>query len=350
MNLFEIPKDCAQNTRAYHFCLNNLCPRRLVAKESDTLSRPDSPADSMLSDAASEAKDESPPDRSSSDSSLLFKLKVRDGTVLAGKPILGRSSNRRKSVNPTNVVIVRANALAMFQSIENPDATGSKTLHLSLDNLSASIETEFQRAAISKVTTPMIGPTGAEFRMVNATENFGSVVSHDFSIDCEQIHSSLTPNDLSVLLEISNSIFRRLRTEETPRPAKGTAFPSFVKYKKSGSGIATSFRIEVHDFSFVVLRDSQTKHGGSRSQLVAFKLKDTKTSLGGCISALSGELNAICSVDFFNMEALDWEYAVEPFNFSVNVDQMPNELVSFAAKTDCNIAWIEDDAHNLPDS
>lgn len=46
------------------------------------------------------------------------------------------------------------------------------------------------------------------------------------------------------------------------------------------------------------------------------------------MSALSGECNAAISVDFYNAEVSDWEYAVEPFPMTMSVDQMPNELVS----------------------
>ena len=56
--------------------------------------------------------------------------------------------------------------------IENPDASGTKILHISLDNLSGSVFTEFERIPTTQAQ-PMIGPTGGDFRVVYSTENLG---------------------------------------------------------------------------------------------------------------------------------------------------------------------------------
>ena len=98
----------------------------------------------------------------------------------------------------------------MFQSVENADASGSKTLHVSLDNLCGNVDTEFEKLSLAQAT-PMIGPTGAEFRLVNITENFGWAVSNDVSVDCEHLRSCLTPNDLSILISIVDIMVQRLR-------------------------------------------------------------------------------------------------------------------------------------------
>jgi hypothetical protein len=47
------------------------------------------------------------------------------------------------------------------------------------------------------------------------------------------------------------------------------------------------------------------------------------------MSALSGDVSAALSVNFFNSKVADWEYVVEPFPVALTMDQMPNELVSF---------------------
>ena len=227
----------------------------------------------------------------------------------------------------------------MFQSVENPDASGTQTLHISLDNLSASVNTEFVRIPTSELS-PMIGPSGAEFRIANATENLGSVVSHDISADCETLKSSLTPNDLSILVSIINTMLRRLRgvqdigNEAENRALRASPSPfSLTTYHRRGTGIATNIRLELHSFSFVVLRDFQTKYGAP--EFLGLKLTDFKARLGGCVSALSGECNAVISVDFYNAEVSDWEYAIEPFPMSISIDQMPNELVSFCRVITC---------------
>jgi hypothetical protein len=223
----------------------------------------------------------------------------------------------------------------MFQSIENPDASGTKTLHISLDSLSASVDTEFERIPTSQAS-PMIGPTGAEFRVVYSTENLGCVVSSDVSLDFEHLKSCLTPNDLSILISIVNTMQRRLQgvhhlnsgsnEQLDKRRRTGNPVSSLLRYQKRGTGIATSIRVEFQTFSFVVLRTFQSKYGAP--EFLAFNVREFKAKLGGCMSALSGECTAGISVNFFNNEVSDWEYAVEPVPITLAIDQMPNELVS----------------------
>eukprot|EP00934_Nitzschia_sp_Nitz4_P006272 Nitzschia sp. Nitz4//scaffold62_size106224//52646//63438//NITZ4_004359-RA/size106224-processed-gene-0.169-mRNA-1//-1//CDS//3329555865//6262//frame0 len=287
------------------------------------------------------------------DSSLLLKVTIRDGTVLAGRPTIakgakpkGRFQRYRQNVSFA-VVQVLSNALIMFQSIENPDSSGSKTLHISLDNLSASVDTEFVRIPTSQLS-PMIGPTGGEFRVVNATENLGTVVSHDISLDCEHMKSSLTPNDLSILVSIVDTMLQRLKGvhdlrtgQEKDKYGTNGSRLSLISYQKRGAGIATNIRMEFHTFSFVVLRDFKTKYGAP--EFLAFNLTDLKARLGGCASALSGDLTGTVSVNFFNAEVSDWEYAVEPCPVIVTIDQMPNELifdVSVASSIQLNLTGI----------
>jgi hypothetical protein len=223
----------------------------------------------------------------------------------------------------------------MFQSVENPDGSGSKTLHTSLDNLSASVNTEFEKIPLSEAP-PMIGPTGAEFRIVYATENLGWVVSQDISLDCETLKSCLTPNDMFILLNISRKMLERLRAfdiqnqeqsgniSSLPRPPKRSAL-SLILYQKKGTGIATRIRAEIQSFSFVLLRAYRSKYGAT--EFLDFNVQRLKGKLEGCMSALSGEVGGLFSVNFFNSDVADWEYAVEPFDVTLAVDQMPNELV-----------------------
>jgi hypothetical protein len=304
-------------------------------------SRPVSPAFSATSELTGLQNPEETTTRSPSDSSLLFKVTIKDGTLLAGRPTSSNQASNKKlrrfrQSYSFAVVQILSNALVMFQSIENPDASGTKTLHISLDNLSASVDTEFERVPTSQAS-PMIGPTGVEFRLVYATENLGCVVSHDVSLDCEHLKSCLTPNDLSILVSIVNTMRQRLRGVQNSIPfpdsqleKKGnthnSSFFSLIKYQKRGTGIATSIRVEFQTFSFVVLRDFKSKYGAP--EFLAFNLRELKARLGGCMSALSGDCTTAISVDFYNAEVSDWEYAVEPFPITLSIDQMPNELVS----------------------
>lgn len=273
--------------------------------------------------------------KAASDSSILFKITLKETTILAGRPTaamqkVGSSSNRRLHYA---VIQILSNALIMFQSIENPDGSGHKTLHVSVDNVSSLVNTEFERLTPSQAP-PMIGPFGAEFRIVYATENLGCVVSQDMSLNCETVKSHLTPNDLSIMTNISRRMVDRLRAfgskdagtprdETMPKPLGPIA--SFVRYQKKGTGIATSVRAEIHAFSFVLLRAFKSHFGAP--EFLDFNVKQIKLKLGGCMSALSGDCSALLSVNSFNSEVEDWEYAVEPFPFHLTIEQMPNELV-----------------------
>jgi hypothetical protein len=274
-----------------------------------------------------------------SDSSILFRVTLNESTLLAGKRTAAAPKSRYDRNGPAAsfaVIQVLSNALVMFQSIENPDGTGMKTLHVSVDNASSLVNTEFERVPTSQAP-PMIGPTGAEFRVVYATENLGCVVSQDISLDCEVVKSCLTPNDLSIMITVWQKMVERLRAFgiQDPEDADGQAAPggsrqghplsSLIRYQKKGTGIATNIRMQVHAFSFVLLRAYKSNFGAP--EFLDFNLKELKLKLGGCMSALSGDCTATFSVNFFNSVAADWEYAVEPFPFSLGVDQMPNELV-----------------------
>ena len=158
------------------------------------------------------------------DSSIIFKVTLKESTLLAGHPTeeIQRSPFTHNQGTPFAVIQILSNALIMFQSIENPDATGSKTLHVSVDNASSLVNTEFVRVSPAQAP-PMIGPTGAEFRVVYATENLGCVVSQDISLDCEGVKSCLTPNDLSIMISVSRTMFERLRAFGSHGPQKNNA-------------------------------------------------------------------------------------------------------------------------------
>jgi len=264
------------------------------------------------------------------DSSILFKVTLNDSTLLAGRPTSATNASPRSSSPSYAVIQLLSNALIMFQSIENPDATGTKTLHVSVDNVSALVNKEFERVALIDVP-PMIEPTGAEFRVVYSTADFGCVVSQDISLDCEVIKSCLTPNDFSIMVNISQAMFQRLRafgiqqSGGEPLEKKRNALSALIRYQKKGTGIATRLRAEIQTFSFVLLRAYKSHFGAP--EFLDFNVKEVKGLFEGCMSALSGECSALFSVNFFNSEVADWEYAVEPCPFTLGVEQMPNELV-----------------------
>jgi hypothetical protein len=198
----------------------------------------------------------SKPKTFASDSSILFKVTIHDSTLLAGRPttIIEKSPFQKGRGVSFAVVQVISNTLIMFQSIENPDASGTKTLHVSVDNVSSLVNTEFSRVP-PDVAQPMVGPTGAELRVVYATENFGCVVSQDISFDCDALKACMTPNDLSIFLNVCQKMSERLRafgwgdSVSPPRQqiSSGRFRPlsSIIRYQKKGTGVATRIRGQV---------------------------------------------------------------------------------------------------------
>jgi hypothetical protein len=80
---------------------------------------------------------------------------------------------------------------------------------MSLDNLSDSINTEFERVSVSEVA-PAIGPTASEIQIVYSTKNLGCLGSQDVSLDCETVKVCLAPEDMIHLTTVSRYVFKRL--------------------------------------------------------------------------------------------------------------------------------------------
>ena len=294
--------------------------------------RPISPVESDVGTEVSQVAENIP--TALSDSSILFKVTLRESALLAGRPIAptGNEYIRKGESKPHAIIQVLSKSLIMFQSIENPDGSGSKTVHMSLDNLSVSVNTEFERISVSEVP-PAIGPTASEIRIVYATENLGCVVSQDVSLDCESVKACLAPEDMIVLTAVSRYVFERLRSFGVQSWQSGndarkmqSTRRSLIRYQRKGTGIATRVRLEIQLFSFVLLRTYRSIVG--TVPIFDLNIKALKGNVEGCMSALSGECHAIVSANFFNTEAGDWEYLIEPFSAILSIEQMPNELVS----------------------
>lgn len=309
--------------------------------------RPKSPAESDVGEKI-------PADLS--DSSILFKVTLKESTLLAGRPIFPsggigqtRSVYATKGESKSHAVIqVLSKSLIMFQSIENPDGSGSKTLHMSLDNLSVSINTEFERVSVSEVP-PAIGPTASEIRIVYSTENLGCVVSQDISLDCETVKACLAPEDMILLTTVSRYVFERLRSfgnqsfqtgdrvDDTLHERLGRSRTtqskrsSIIRYQKQGTGIATRVRFEMQLFSLILLKGYRPNIG--TIPVFDLNINALKGNVEGCMSALSGDCIALVSGSFFNTEIGDWEYSVEPVQMVLSIDQMPNDLVSSLSKS-----------------
>jgi hypothetical protein len=266
---------------------------------------------------------------------------MQDVTILAGHQTKSisdcKEQARPKATSYSNEVVqVLSKALFMFQSVENLDASGTKTLHASLDNVSTAICDEFERLEPS-LNPPVIGPSAVELRVVYVTENQGCVVSQDVSVDCEATHARFTPQEALIMANVFRIIFDRLRSfrQEVPSGPEGNVAdsfpkprPSLLRYQKKGTGIATSIQVETQIISIVLLRPSEEDFRAR--PFFDLQVKHFKGNLSGCMSALSGEVNAFVVSNYFNNEIGDWEYVIEPLRVSLSVDQMPNELVRAA--------------------
>jgi hypothetical protein len=186
---------------------------------------------------------------------------------------------------------------------------------------------------------PAMEPTGAEFRVVYSTENFGCVVSQDVSLDCDSVKSCLTPNDVSIMINIARAMIERLRAfgtedgvDDPAASIRRNNLSSLIRYQKKGTGIATRIRAEIQTVSFVLLRAYKCHCGAP--DFLDFNIKQVKGIFEGCLSAMSGECAALVAINSFNSEVSDWEYAVEPFSVNFGLEQMPNELVRFILQGD----------------
>ena len=276
------------------------------------------------------------------ESSIIFRLTFKSVAILVGRPASDfycpRDRKGQSSAPTDHVVQILTNASVLFQSVENPDGSGSKTAHMSLEDFSASVNTEFVRV---ESTPPILGPFAADFRAVYQTEREGSLVSQDFSFDCESIKCCMAPQDIRVVLSVTRKVAERLQLLQTSTQQQhphqhSTQIQSFVPalmhFKKKGSGIATRIRAELHSFSFVLMHAFQSMPG--IRPFIDFNARQFKGRLEGCLAALSGELSTCLSLNFFNPVVTSWENAIEPFRVVAAIDQMPNELVVAIASPD----------------
>lgn len=225
------------------------------------------------------------------------------------------------------VVQIQSSMLLMLQSIENSDCSGTRTFHFSIDNLASSIIPHFATVPASQIR-PIIGPIAAEFRSAFLTENSGDKVSQEFSLDCDSVKSCMAPSDLAILQNIVNKISEKIKTFRAQAEVghSSKALNSFTQYREKGSTIATLIRFEVQPFSFVILSHFK----GHKDSHPLFDINgEVRGKLDGGASALAGEITFDVCILSFNKLVSEWEYLIEPNVFQVEIEQLPNELVSY---------------------
>ena len=273
------------------------------------------------------------------DSTLVASLGLGGATIVVGDWVDFEGLQESSPLLPSDALMIpttaeiRTNALVMFQSIENDDGSGTRTLHISLDDFSFSIKESGEGMLASESAHEILNPFAAEFRIVYLTQNLGSVVSQDFSAHCASLAVSLSPRRIESLRRLGGNVLRSITDSGIRKKDKlddgetkdSFAIGSFIRYKKKGTGIATQVRLELGSSSLVLFRPSAS--GISLSPLFDFSAKEVKASINGCISALSGEISALFCINYHNAEIAEWEYAIEPFKLHIELEQMPDEVI-----------------------
>ncbi len=114
------------------------------------------------------------------DSSVIFRVAFSQATILIGRPASEFTSSRGKQPEDY-VVLFKTNASIMTQSVENDDV-GSRTLHVSFEDFSCAINSDFQH--LDFPVSPMLCPTSIDCRLVYDTFK-GQTSSQKLSFDCE---------------------------------------------------------------------------------------------------------------------------------------------------------------------
>jgi len=255
------------------------------------------------------------------DSNLLVKVSVNNACIIIE---IEKDSSSEK-------IDLSSNLLFMFQSVENSNGTGSKTVHLSIDDFQSTTSGDFHDAELTKRSS-FIAPTSAEMRLFYSSVLGGKVISQDYSLQCNKIDICLSPENLNTISSIAKDLNSGACVKsEVTEVQKSNNFLSIFKYQKSGSGISTQIRFEVQSLSCVIGRPLWTN---CPQPLFDIHINEVKLALTGCISALSGECSLSVSIGYFNTSISDWEHAVEPFFAVLAIEQMPNEFAVSLAVPD----------------
>ena len=260
------------------------------------------------------------------DSLLLLKIQMKNTIVIVGthSTIDSECSESYDKERKTVAAQLFTNALIMFQSVENPDASGTRTLHVSLDDLSASLINKLDPVSIYECP-PILSPLSAEFRAMYTTENLGELLSQDFFLGSESVYICTSPFDFQTINELSKGIMPALNIALDKPDTRRFVKTSFGKYEEKGSGVATTIRLELETFSFLILRHFKSNLGSK--PLFDLAAHQMKITLDGFSSAMSGDFTSTVLINFFNIDDGGWEYVVEPIESTLQIDQFPNELV-----------------------
>lgn len=234
--------------------------------------------------------------------------------------------NKNDPLNNVPIVQMYSNALVMFQSVEDHDASGNKTFHISLKDYSISVHHRYD-AMRPLQSPPILGPVAIDFRSVNDTENRGIIVKREVSISSDILKSSFQSSDIRCLINVAKQLLKEVQTfnYDTNSSNKGNTGPS-REDKGKGLLVATTLKFQLQPFSFVLMKYC-------KEQQVICPLLDFRGEaygkIDGYTSALYGESKLEISLYFFSGNTSDWEHVMEPTSITVDFDEQPNHKVRF---------------------
>ena len=278
------------------------------------------------------------------DSSLLFRVTMKNATILMGRPASDFTFHRN-STRSDYVIQIITKASFIGQSIENDDGTGSRTHHLSIGDFSASVNNTFDRVKLVGTSPMLVAPTSADVRAVYKTAEEGRTVSQDFSFDIENWVMSAIPHDLYVVESIGRKVLEKL--DLVSKRGIGKRLWPFLHSKKKGSSIRTSIKAELQKFSFVMMRAFRPKN--LVRPFVDVHAAQMKLNVEGCAAFLA-DFSLLLGVKFYNPNTLEWEDLMEQNNLLVAMELLPSEtMVSMSfndvIRTNCSAILIREIAN-----
>lgn len=225
----------------------------------------------------------------------------------------------------SDIVQIAFSVAAMFQSLENIDASGKKVFHISLDNFRLCTNETFKINRSNK--SEWLSPFGAEIRVVHSTVNYGEVVSKEFSLDSDAIHVCIHMDRLHFIVDTFHAFYqsvRKISSRGTSREASNV----LKTYQNQGASIATILSFQFQPWSLVLL--SSILHP-NQSLIPLLKLEGSAVgNFEGCMCALSGEVKTDITLFFFSPILKDWIFFFEQIFLQILIEVQPNDIVSVA--------------------
>jgi len=247
------------------------------------------------------------------DSSVIVRVAFNQATMIIGRPASEFSTTTRSKKTEDYVIQFLSDVTMMTQSIENENETGTRTFYASLDDLTSSVNPDFQHVDVPEA--PILRPAAIDFRVVwDTVGGDGSISSQSYFFNCEAMDWILAPHDTKVVTSVVRKTLEKLDLSRT----------ADVKFRghRKGTRIATQIRLVLQSLSITLTQPFTT---GMRP-FIQLDANDIKVSLMGCIDAMNGEVVGETRVRFYNPQN-GFEDLVESNRLIVLVDQVPNELV-----------------------